>query len=36
MLFQAPQASHLPAHFRWLAPQAVQVKLVSALAMAKV
>jgi hypothetical protein len=36
MVFHAPHASHLPAHFRWLAPQAVQVKLWSALAMAKV
>jgi hypothetical protein len=36
MLFQAPHASHLPAHFRWLAPQAVQVKEVSLFAMASV
>lgn len=27
-VFQAPQASQRPAHLRWLAPQAVQVKAV--------
>ena len=28
MLFQAPQASHLPDHLEWTAPQAWQTKVV--------
>src|SRR6185437_4267073 len=33
MVFQPPQASHLPDHFAWVAPQDWQTKLVEDLAM---
>jgi hypothetical protein len=36
MEFQAPQPSQRPTHFLWLVPQAVQVKLVTGLAMTSV
>ena len=33
MVFQSPHASHRPDHLVWLAPQALQVKVVVGLAM---